>query len=78
MKKLIVNDTVATKFREIEKSCEVYDDRGNLLGYFAPWVDPSAYEGVDAPIRDAESASGEAPGRGRRLAEILADLERPA
>ena len=75
MTKMIVDTQTSAKFREIQGHVELYDESGNLVGYFMPGIEKSLYESVEVPVSDDELRRRQAKGGGRPLADIIADLE---
>jgi hypothetical protein len=73
MIKLTVDQSLRAKLHDFDERLEICDESGNVLGYFSPVVDPSLYEGVDAPASDEELRQAEKEG-GRPLKDILRDL----
>lgn len=75
MTRVILDRSATTKLHDVAGRVEVCDESGQTLGYFTPKVDRSMYEGVEAPIGEADLRRIERDLGGRPLAEILADLE---
>jgi hypothetical protein len=76
MTKMVVNPEISEELRRIHEQTELYDESGDLIGYFTPGIDKSVYAGVEPPISDEELRRRAEKGGGRTLAEIMADLER--
>jgi hypothetical protein len=75
MIRIVVDDPLSTKLRDIVEPCEVFDSSGNRLGYFRPEADVKLYEGYECPLSDEELDEIERSHGGRPLADILRDLE---
>jgi hypothetical protein len=80
MGKVILDAVTRARLNGMKEQLELYDDQGNLLGYFTP-ADP----GLDSLPRLTEAnaftaeelnAAPDPNDPGRPLAEILADLRR--
>lgn len=79
MSKVVLDDETVAKLNGLTQQLELYDRRGNLLGYCTP-VDAHLHA-VDLPGPDpfSDEQTAEAlktPDPGRPLADILADLRR--
>ena len=74
MTRLVVDQAIRAKLRNLEERLEMCDESGRVLGYFTPAVDQSMYQGVDAPASEEELERSEKES-GRPLADILRDLE---
>jgi len=74
MIKLTIDQDLREKLCNLQQRLEICDEFGRVLGYFMPAVDPSMYEGVDAPASEEELRRIEKED-GRPLQEILRDLE---
>jgi hypothetical protein len=77
MAKVILDAATRAKLNGTDKQLELYDEQGNLLGYFVP-VDAHLHS-VDLPGPDPFSDKEIAevlkqPDPGRPLADILRDL----
>jgi len=75
MSKIIIDPMTAGQLANVQAAVELCDPSGNVLGYFAPKVDPSLYEQVEPPISEEELQQIEREPGGRTLREILDDLE---
>jgi hypothetical protein len=73
---MIIDAQTSAKFRKVQEHVELYDESGNLVGYFTPGIEKSLYESVEVPVSEEELRRREAKGGGRPLADIIADLER--
>jgi hypothetical protein len=73
MNRIVVDDSVKTQFLRVKDRCEIVDAAGNQLGFFQP-----EYVGYECPLSDEELDQIEKQGGGRKLQEILRDLERRA
>ena len=80
MGKVILDAATRARLKDMNEQFELYDDQGNLLGYFIP-----ADTGLDSlpshagpdPFSDAEiEEARKDTDPGRPLADILADLRR--
>jgi len=76
MNRIVVTEPLNQQLRGLIEPCELFDPAGNRLGYFRPDADRSLYDGLDSEETDEELTRRECAGGGRRLADILADLER--
>lgn len=76
MNRIVVNQSAIEQFRGQSKACAVFDTAGKKLGYFLPEVDASQFEGTEPPFSRDELRHADAEQGGRKLADILADLER--
>jgi len=76
MTRMIIDAETTARFRDIHESTELYDESGNLVGYFTPGIEKSLYESIEIPVSDDELRRRQAKGGGRPLADIIADLER--
>jgi len=76
MDRIIVSGTLADELDRQERSVELHDTNGRLLGFFAPGVGHADYEGVDSPLSEEEIERRSREPDGRSLAEIMADLEK--
>ncbi|HEV3416909.1 MAG TPA: hypothetical protein VG056_08860 [Pirellulales bacterium] len=75
MNRIVVDDSLSTKLRDMAEPCEVFDPSGNRLGYFRPEADVKLYEGYECPLSDEELDEIERSPGGRPLAEIMRDLK---
>ena len=64
--------------RSLREPCSLFDAAGNQLGYFLPQVDSEHYEGLFPPFTREELKSANDESGARKLADILADLDRKA
>jgi hypothetical protein len=76
MTRVVLDQTTLAKLRDPNGFIEVRDEQGQIVGYFHPTVNRSAYQSVEVPFTDEELDRFEQEPGGRSLAEILADLER--
>jgi hypothetical protein len=77
MTKLVVPETLRARLEDCTESVQLCDERGHVLGYFLPAeiYDRTLYDGVEPPISDEELRRRVGEPGGRRLADILADLQ---
>ena len=54
MDKIVINAATVRQLSGIETSAEIFDQSGNLLGYFSPKVDPSLHDQIEPPIGDEQ------------------------
>ncbi len=71
---VVTDPALVEQLRHAASSVEVRDTSGNLLGTFAPPYGKLP-PGVDSPFTDAEMERRRHEPDGRRLADILRDLE---
>ncbi len=75
MNQIIVDAAATSQLRVAVAPCAVFDPNGRKLGYFTPALDPSEYENLEPPFSNDELSRASQEAGGRRLADILADLE---
>jgi hypothetical protein len=76
MARMVIDAQISATFRKLQEQVELYDESGNLVGYFTPRVEKTIYDSVEIPVSDDELRRRQAKGGGRPLTEIFADLER--
>ena len=74
MKRMTVDASLPEMLPFIPEPVELCDASGQVLGIYTP--DPAAFDNLDPGISQDELARREAEPGGRRLADILSDLER--
>ena len=74
MQKIVISSDWQLKLRSVAQIAELCDERGQLIGYFAPSAPQTSYRGVDGTASEAELLRREREG-GRSLEEIMADLD---
>jgi hypothetical protein len=72
---ITLDSATAIKFRGIVDTTELRDGDGNVLGHFMPTLTRNEVFGIQPQISEEELNRRENEGGGRKLAEILADLE---
>ena len=75
MTKMILNAETSEQLRKMQGQVELLDESGNLVGYFTSGLEKSVYASVEIPISDEELRRRSAKGGGRKLADIVADLD---
>lgn len=75
MLSVVLDSKSLQRLRQAGGVVEIRDEEGQLVGYFTPPVDRSLYESVEIPISEDELRRRAHKGGGRRLAEILNDME---
>jgi hypothetical protein len=78
MDKVILDATTSARLRDVREEVALYDETGRVVGHFRPASPFPPGQYPNPPITDEEldRIEREEHGRGRPLADILADLER--
>lgn len=72
MSRLILDPQLETKLKAYHEPIELVDDRGNLVGVFIP----AQERGPEPQISEEEINRRLNAGGGRKLGDILSDLEK--
>ncbi|HPM85037.1 MAG TPA: hypothetical protein PLF81_30245 [Candidatus Anammoximicrobium sp.] len=75
MTRFVIDQATKARLRDLREPLEICSESGDVLGYFTPAIEPAMYEGVVSPNSLEELARRSREGGGRRLADILRDLE---
>jgi hypothetical protein len=76
MTRLTVDNSMRAKLASSKEPLELCDEAGHVLGFFHPVALESDYENYEPPITEEEIARLARQRGGRKLAEIMADLEK--
>jgi hypothetical protein len=76
MSKVTLDKATLAKLMSNGGQVEVYDESGNVVGYFRTRADKELYEKLEIPFTEEELRRAEEEPGGRTLAEIWADLEK--
>jgi hypothetical protein len=78
MDKVVLDAATVVKLRDVRQEAALYDETGHVVGHFRPASPFPPGNFPEAPVSDVElnRIEQEEHGRGRPLADILADLER--
>jgi len=74
MTRIVVDKTIRSQLGDGKHILELCDDSGRIFGHFLPLLTPSQGNTKEPQISEEEIQSRLQAGRGRTLAEILADL----
>jgi len=75
MVRVTIDQAFCSQLGNFQSPLELCDETGRIVGHFIPVQDRSVYEGVDSPASDDELDRRSRDESGRRLAEILRDLD---
>jgi hypothetical protein len=75
MASITVDNATALLFRWVKQPVKILDQEGRWIGTFEPAGKADHYRGIECPFTEEEIEQLEQQEGGRRLAEILADLE---
>ncbi len=75
MNRIVVDSSTVEKLRGFVDPLELCDDAGNVLGHFTPRLKGTEFPGMEPQISEEELTRRAKERSGRRLSEILADLE---
>ena len=78
MSALVLDRSAIEKLKAVAVGVEVRDERGTLIGFFHPAVDPDKVDQYECPVSEEELDRRARQGGGRPLNEILGDLKDPA
>ena len=79
MAHVVLDDQTLTKFRTYAEMVEVWDETGNVIGWFSPSLSSTELPAHYLPQISQEEIERRSRAKGgRTLAEILADLEKLA
>jgi hypothetical protein len=77
MTRIIIDQQLKDKLRNLDQPAELCDESGHILGQFLPAFNPEAYEGLEPPISEEEiQARIKSKGKTYSTAEVLAHLEK--
>jgi hypothetical protein len=77
MSRITIDASLPDKLLALTHPVELCDARGQVVGRFTP-VLAGRFEGVEPQISEEEIQRRKQEGGGRKLAEIMADLEKRA
>jgi hypothetical protein len=77
MSSITVDATLREKLRGVQRSVELRDESGMVLGFFTPIIDPAEWESVEPEISEEELLRREQSNEPRyTMAEVIAYLEK--
>jgi hypothetical protein len=76
MDRIVPDRKTLGQLAKLKDSAEICDESGRVIGYFHPAIDRSLYDLVEPSVSDEELFRRSREEGGRKLRDIIADLEK--
>jgi hypothetical protein len=76
MNRIVPDRKTVEQLSQLNERAEICDETGRVIGYFRPVVDAAHYATVEPSVSDEELFRRACEEPGRKLRDIIADLEK--